>query len=451
MKMKSRLGNIVKTSDSHFAEVVKHAFWGIVILVCGTAIQFLFDVFLARSFGTHGTGVFYLCMSVLLVLGILGRLGLDRAVVRFIPEFNSNKKPENILGLSRTAAQLSLSLTIPLGVLLFVFSPFLANEVYKIPELTQYLQTFAFAVPAFSLLYVYSGILRGIKLTRAALTIERIMVYALGIISIFTLGLLLKVEGVIIGFTLASYITAIAAWFLVRRSVRTDREIVPFNKGRLMVIAGPLLFVAFATQLNGQASVLILGAFADASDVGIFNIALKISLLMTLILTAINVIAATKISELYGAKKKRELAMLISKIAALGTVGALPLTALLVLFPHFFLSLFGQDFTSGALVLVILALGQFINVSVGTTVYVLAMTGHERALALAVGISLVFNILAGFILIPMYGIVGAGIATALTIAISNVIMLLQIRYYLGIWQLPFRAIGVWIKAGRNSV
>lgn len=446
--MSSVIGRVAKTGDKNFAEVVRHAFWGIVILVSATAVQFLFDFSLAHSFGTHGTGVFYLSFSVLMAAALLGRLGLDRAVIRFIPTFRKNR-PEAIRGIVNTAEKQSLILTIPLAIILYFAAPYLANDVFAIPEISEYLRTFAFAIPPLALVYIYAGALRGIKNTKGSLVVERIIIYVLGIAAIFSFGLLMGVEGVIIGFTVAIYFSAFIGKALIGKHVSGSGKSIAFDAKKLMIVAVPLLFVAFATQMNGQTSVLILGASGSASDVGIFNIALKISLLMTLVLTAVNVIAATKIAELYGKNKIEALDVLIGKLTALCTVCALPIAALLIAFPEIFLGFFGKGFVAGSVALVILVLGQFVNVAVGSTGYVLAMTGHEKALALNVVGSLVFNIVIGFMLIPTYGIVGASISASLTLAISNIIMVLQVHKYLGIWQLPFVAMSNWLTAAKS--
>lgn len=446
--IKNRFQTLINTGDKNFIEIIRHTFWAVILLGGVTVVQFVFDLLLARNFDAHGVGVFYLCFSVLMILALIGRLGLDRAVVRFIPPLLPTN-PGAAAGVKRSAIQLSLIITLPLAILLFVLAPTIAENVFHSSELTLYLRIFAFAIPPLALNYVLSGVLRSMKKTQAALSIERLTMYTLGIVSIVTLSHFFGLEGVTIGFVIAIIISTVMGLFFIKKDMPRYKTIIPFSKKQLLIVSAPLLFVVFGTQMNGQASVLILGAFGTNADVGIFNIALKVSMLMTLILTAINVIAATKISELYAAGKKEELGLMISKISALGVLCGAPLFIIIVLFPQFLLGLFGNSFTAGAGVLIILTAGQLINVSVGSTSYVLAMTGRERALASAVGVSLLVNVLLGFILIPTYGVLGAGITTAITLAVSNIIMLVMIKRYLGIWQLPFKILNVWLKMLTN--
>jgi O-antigen/teichoic acid export membrane protein len=222
-------------------------------------------------------------------------------------------------------------------------------------------------------------------------------------------------------------------------------RIVPFDRKVLLLTSLPLLFVAFAFQMNGQASLLILGSNASSADVGIFNAALKISMLMNLLLAAINTIVATKISELYAASNQEELRKTIQKTSGLGTALSLPLFLIIVATAPLLLGLFGREFISGSTTLILLAVGQLINVAVGSTNYFLAMTGHQKALAVAIGSGLSINILTGLWLIPLYGIEGAAISTTITSIFSNMLMVFFVKKYLGVWSLPFVAVSKWLR------
>ncbi len=440
--VKSKIKSLYSTGDTDFAEVIRHSFWAIILLGGVTIIQFVFDLSLTHRFKAHGAGIFYLCFSVLMMLALAGRLGMERTVVRFIPPLLSDK-PEGAYGVVRTAVRLSLTLTIPLGILLFVFAPYLAEHAFHSSKLTPYLRIFAFAIPALSLNYVLSGVLRAIRQTQFALSIERMTMYAFGIIAIYTLGAWFGITGLMVGFVAGIYISTLSGFWHIKRHISYKKPVVPFSKKQMLIVSTPLLFFALATQLNGQASVLLLGHFGSNSDVGIFNIALKVSMLMALILTAINVIVGTKVSELYAAKKHEDLSVMVSKVSALGALCGIPLFILLAAFSHIWLGLFGHAFIAGSVALTILAAGQLINVSVGSTGLILAMTGHERALAAAITVALAVNIGLGLVLIPAYGVDGAGITAAATLAIGNIIMVFMVRRYLGIWSLPFKYLRVW--------
>ncbi len=442
--MTRSLRKLAKSGDEHFIEIIKHSIWAMVILCLGTVVQFFFDLSLTHTFKASGSGIFYLCFSVISALALLGRLGIDRAVVKFMPPLLADK-PDEAAGIHKTSSRLSLAFTIPLAVLLFLLAGVISRDIFHSPELASYLRIFAFAVPPLALNYVYSGVLRALKQTRHALSIERLTMYALGIVAVLTLGRMYGLAAASIGFTAAIYISTIEGAWYIRRHLPTYQKALPFNKKVLIKVSIPLLFVVFAAQMIGQVSVILLGAMSSSANVSIFNIALRVSMLLNLILIAINTISATKISELYAAGKHKELQNIISKVSSLSFLLSAPVFVVLILFSHFWLGLFGSAFVAGSTVLAVLAAGQFINVITGSNNFVLAMTGHEKALAITVGVSLGLNVVLGLILIPPYSVVGAGLAASIATITSNLIMLILVKRYVGVWSLPFRFIKVWVS------
>lgn len=443
--LRRRLSGITTTSDANFIEILRHSLNAFMILGGATALQFIFDLFLAQRYGAQGYGVFYLCFSVMMILALLGRLGLDRAVVRFIPAYLSEGRKEAAQGVSKASIESSLYLTIPTALLLFLSSDLLATNVFNDPTISPYLKTFAFAIPAFALSYIYSGILKSLKRTTPSLFLERISVYFVGIFSVLLLPSDWGIEAIVTAFTVACWGTAIAGAYLTHKYLSSNKQLVPFSKRRLLLISAPLLFVMFATQMNGQASVLLLGSLASQSEVGIFNVALKISMLMSIVLAAITTISGTTISELYHTGRKKELEMILSKTSALAAVAALPLLLLMTVFPDFLLGLFGKEFLPGHTTLILLGVAQYINAVLGASIFALGLTGKERQLALVVGASLIVNVAIGAILIPPLGVLGAGIATSFTIAFSNILLVLLVKKLLGVWLLPFSAIATWVR------
>lgn len=438
-----RLPRLLKTGDENFSEIIKHSAWGLVILGLATGIQFVFDLLMAREFGASGAGIFYLCFSLIITLSLLGHVGLDRTVVRLIPPLLLKKDYDGAQAIKRSTLHIVLINSVVLTAGLFLLAPWVASSIFHDAGLTPYIRIFSLSLPLYSLRYVYGGLLRALKRTRESLLVERVVIYAFGVIAIFSIGTLYGVQGMSVGFVLSCAASVVVgAWFIHKYLPKAGSK-QTFSKKILLSSGIPLLFVAFGTQMIGQMSVLILGSLGSTTDVGVYNVALKVSLTLTLILTAINTIAGTTISELYASKQKTKLEKIFGKTSALGFVMGLPLFLAMFIFPEFILHIFGAEFVVGVSSLRILAIAQFINIVVGPTLFILAMTGHERALAATVCSSVGLNVVLGFMLIPTYGVAGAALATAATVTISNVIMLVLVRKYLGVWSLPFKFLGVW--------
>jgi O-antigen/teichoic acid export membrane protein len=84
------------------------------------------------------------------------------------------------------------------------------------------------------------------------------------------------------------------------------------------------------------------------------------------------------------------------------------------------LGLFGEEFKAARWETIILSCGQLVNVGAGSVGYLMQMTGHHRECAWVFCFSAVLNIIFNGILIPIFGILGAAIATTLCMALWNI-------------------------------
>ena len=82
-----------------------------------------------------------------------------------------------------------------------------------------------------------------------------------------------------------------------------------------------------------------------------------------------------------------------------------------------------------------LALGQLLNIFSGPVGLLLNMSGHQKAVMKVILFVLVFALIANIVLISYFGIIGAAIATASSIGIKNLWLLILSKRKLGI--IPF--------------
>jgi O-antigen/teichoic acid export membrane protein len=95
--------------------------------------------------------------------------------------------------------------------------------------------------------------------------------------------------------------------------------------------------------------------------------------------------------------------------------------------------LYGADYAGGATALVILVLGQLVNVATGSTGALLSMTGHQRSWMVLSSLALVLNIVLCVLLIPRFGFVGAAAGTSISVSILNIVGVIVARLSLGVW------------------
>ena len=121
-------------------------------------------------------------------------------------------------------------------------------------------------------------------------------------------------------------------------------------------------------------------------------------------------------------------------------VSSIPLIILSFLFPKLLLGIFGKEFVSGTIAFLILSVGRLISSLSGPAGNILQMTNNQNIYAKILFIGALFNIVLNYILIPIYGVNGAAIASMLSLVIWNVLMIYQVRRKFGFYTFyqPFK-------------
>jgi O-antigen/teichoic acid export membrane protein len=194
----------------------------------------------------------------------------------------------------------------------------------------------------------------------------------------------------------------------------------------------PLMIVLGFHFFNTRCDVLMIGIFIDTKQAGIYTVASRIAEFVSFGLMAISQGAAPMISEFHAQGRKWELQRLLKNSAFTIFIISLSITIVILLFGHIALGLFGKPFLEGYIPLWILVIGQFVNSLNAGGGYLMTMTGYERQASYLIGISTIINISLNFALIPIYGIIGAAIATATGTIIWNVCLFIFVKKNMGI-------------------
>ncbi|MEM9996345.1 MAG: oligosaccharide flippase family protein [Bacteroidota bacterium] len=406
----------------HTRDLVGGAAVAFTAKVLGAGAGFALSYTVARVFGPDGTGEFYLALGALSVVTVLGRLGVDQSVVRFV----AAEASERAWGRVRSLAWRSLGVAIgPLllgGLGLAFGADLLAEDVFGKPDLAPSLRAVAWGVVPLGLAWVYVGLLRGRRDIAAS---QLVQVVLNQVLTLLLLGVLYVAGRATVPHALHAYALATAGGLLVgalwwhTRLPPGDASVFPVRL--LATTSLPLHGIAIMGVLTNWLPVLLLGALATSAETGILAIAVRVITLAGFVLMAINVMAAPQFAALVHQRQAVELARLVRRTSMLTTVLAIPLLIALLAVPHLILGLFGEAFLEGTAVLRVLAVGYVINLVTGSVGTLLVMSGHERSMQTFTVISTALLAVGCVVLIPALGGLGAALATSAAMALQNIL------------------------------
>jgi O-antigen/teichoic acid export membrane protein len=210
-------------------------------------------------------------------------------------------------------------------------------------------------------------------------------------------------------------------------------EVEPaYESLKWLKISFPLVLVAGFKTLIARIDVIMLGIMTESSSVAVYHAASRVAVFLLLVQTAMSALSAPKIAKLFAQEKMDELQALVSGILNWVFWPTLLLAAVIVIMGHEILYMFGAGFVDGYPILLVLAVGQLVTASAGHVLQLLNMTGNQGHSARIFGWCALINILLNGALIPMYGAMGASIATAVTMLAWNLWMVTMVKRLTGI-------------------
>jgi len=222
------------------------------------------------------------------------------------------------------------------------------------------------------------------------------------------------------------------SWFQSQVAPQVRRPPHIYETAQWWRIALPLMLMGGSHMILSHTDTLMIGLLLNAQQVGIYNAALKTAAWVPFILMAVNAMAAPLIATLYAQDDQAGLQQLISMIAWWMFYPALGVAIAILLFSRPILQLFGAEFVAAQGTLVVLMLGQLVNVGAGSVGYLMTMTTYQNQAAGVMAVSALVNVILNVCGIHIFGILGAAIATALSMALWNVWLYILVVQKLGV-------------------
>lgn len=158
-----------------------------------------------------------------------------------------------------------------------------------------------------------------------------------------------------------------------------------------------------------------------------------------------NILVSPYFAYLYTQRDIKRLQRLVTLNARVAFLLAFPIVTVIVLWGKDLLRIiFGEEYVLGYAPLSILAVGQLVNASFGSVSELLNMSGHERDTAWGIMVAAGLNILLNLTLIPPFGINGAAMATAITLATWNFLLWRLVHWRLGLNSMAIRILRKYV-------
>jgi O-antigen/teichoic acid export membrane protein len=415
--------------------------WILASRIVALVVGFAANLLLVRVVPRDSVGVFYLVWSVLLFAATLGRLGMDTAVVRLVPE----RLAVGRLAEARLLAVRACLVTIVVSGALALLATsrgwqLLARNVFGSSEFGNTRWAAGALLVALALQGTLVGCLRAYESMRAFALFDTLFATALwtaALIWVWSRNVPISPSGLLAIRAALFAVTCGAIVAVLARRFRPAASPIPVDRGWRALRIGPSLMVTtlVASFVGSTIDIVILGAFVPPAQVALYAVAASLSAVVAMPFLAGTVVLGPVIARLHGkAASPATIENLVRAATGLLAVpGTLILIAFVLLARPTVETLFGSEFRDAAVLLVVLSVAQWCAVVTGPCGLTLIMTGHHQAALACVVVGAALSIGLDLYAAPRYGAVGVAVATAAALALDNIATTIVAKRLTGIW------------------
>ncbi len=392
--------------------------WSFVAVSINAFVALFISILLGRLLGPSDLGLYRLARTIAYLLSVFIGLGIPSAITKFTAE--SINQPNLRKGYFTAAFSLSVILGSIFTLAFFIFAPQIAS-LFENGELTPLLQLISPLLLFFfinSMLQSYLVGLRKMSLFSTSIILENTLM------AIFTTTLVIQgwgASGAVLGIVTAALVNALyLSWAVGLRANLNFTELLKRMKVQLKFGLNILASTAI-NQINYRADVLALGYFQNNESVGYYSVGITLGNFFFLIPKSIQKVTYPTTAEYWGTNQKQQLQLLLTRSTRYTTS-----ILLLLAFPFLIFAkdvtflLYGSEFAPSVIVLQIIVVGIVINGGLSNSVGgTLPAIGRPELAAKISAISALMNVVLLVLLIPPLGLMGAALATGLSLTLRG--------------------------------
>ena len=417
--------------------LVRGGGWALLARGVALPIGLLQAMLLTRILTPAEVGAYFLAISLIGLLAILAQGGMSRPMVKMVASALATDRPLA----ARHAIRVTLLVTLAGGALLAVaLAAGLGEGLSAMLEdgeaLRAVLPIIAAMVLAFALIDVVAETLRGFHDLRAAsafgdfLAQRAALMLVLG--TIWLAGWPADLTTVLAAALAAAVLMlALALGQLRRQAGKIGRHGARWRTGEVLGHGLPFLLMRLNFWFSAGADLWVLGMFRPPEEVAVYGAASRLAVIVGTPLAVSNAVLAPVIAELHSRGERTRLEKVMRAAATLGVLPSLVLAALFFALGDQILRIaFTDAYADGWLVMVILAIGQLINVLFGSCGLALTMTGHQREVVVVSVLAGLVTLVAYYLVAPAYGAPGVALVAATALIFHNLALAGLVRWRL---------------------
>ena len=402
---------------------------------------YLYRIIIARNFSPEMYGLFSLALMISGFFLAFSSLGIHSGILRFISFYRGRKQINNIKQILKTST-IILAFSTTLAMLILFFSAdFISINIFHNSNLAIFLKIFSFFFPFAIFSGLFLGIMRAYEKIGWYSFIGNILLTFTQLIFIVIFILLgLKKGAIIFSYNLGLLAMLIASFLFCKYKLpevfgkpKIEKKEKKKIIRELFSYSWPIIFLGLIMSIFSWMDSFAIGFFKTVADVGVYNAAVPIALLLGVIPALFLQLFLPLITKEYSRKNFKLIKELSKQIGKWIFVLNLPFFIIIFLYPGAIINIFfGSAYIYAANSLRMLSVGFFFYSIFILSENFLLMVGKSKIILFNLIIASTVNIILNIILVPRYGINGAAFSTMLSYIILSLLSFFMAKHYTSI-------------------
>jgi len=402
----------------------KNSFYVLLLRVSGVILLFFLSLFLTNFYSANLVGKYDFVRSTIMLLSGISLLGTNQAIIYYSGVLSSKNSFKSIKAVYVKMLSIIFCMSTFIYLLFLSFSKEYVNEIFEKQEAYDLINISIQGLFFYSIALLNIDTIRALKKTLLSELFRNIFRYLPIFVFAIVLYFLDQTEMIItwfvVGFILLFFITGIAVYVIFDKIKYLNNKTENISTKEIISTSYPMALSAISYFIMQSIDVIFLGIYNSFETIAYYSIAVKLSSVAALAIVSVNIVIAPKIAKIYKDNNFDELRVLMKKATRLNVAVSIPILLCIIIFSTYLLSFFGSDYTLAKNSLIILASSQLFNSISGPSAIFLNMTGRQKSLNIILIIALLINVTLNVILIPILGMIGAALSTAISLILWKI-------------------------------
>lgn len=428
--------------------IIRQSIQNTIVSYIGIVLGFVSTILLFPNIlESEQFGLTRLLLSIALICAQFSHLGMNNIIIRYFPYYKKSDDSRHRL--------LTLALGVPLagfilfGLLLYLFQEPLQD--YYSARSNLFTKYYFYLIPlVFAILFfeVLNSYVRALKDSVTGSVVNEVFVRA-GVIILLIVYYFnwLTFREFMILFTAIYCLQPLSMLIYLYRHQHLSFSL-PFQKETRRLYKGMSVYGAYsvlaglATLLVGNIDIIMIGSMINLSSTAVYAIAFYVGSVIAVPQRSIGKIASPVIADLIKAKQFPQIENLYQRTALNQLIAGSLIYVGIWANLHNLIDILPSEYTGIYWVVVIVGLAKLFNMATGANGLIIINSKHFRFDLYTNILLVLLTIITNLLLIPLYGIIGAALATALSIFIYNFIKFIFV--WIKFNMQPFQLNALWI-------